>query len=392
MKKIQDIIKVAGLIAKNISNQINSEEKETLYFWKDRSEKNKKLYDKITDWDNFQERNQTYKQFDTEKAWGKFSQKINKPTYRIRVLSVLKYAAAIAIPLILGGIIFYNLNKQNDNTHEIASISPGTQNAIIVLDNGKTINLEDEQLNQLVEKDGSIIRNEKGELSYLNVKSKRAKKQLQNTLIVPRGGEYNLVLSDGSRVFLNSVSKLTYPVVFDNNKREVKLEGEAYFEIVKDKSKPFLVNINGMKIEVLGTSFNVKAYTDDDKIYATLVEGKIKLNTDQNENNWILVPDQQAILKKSSNKVEVREVDVQQFISWKNGMYTFTNQTLEEILKTLSRWYDFEYEFSNESLKSIRFEGGLNKYDDVYPILDIMRSTGKLSYKIDGKKITFIQK
>ena len=391
MKKIHYLIKVAGLIVKNISNQINSEEKENLSSWKNESGKHEKLYNKIVDWDNFQERNKVYESFDAEKAWGQFSHKIDKPKSRVRVMSILKYAAAIALPLLLGGVIFYYLSGRQDNIpQQMASINPGTKNAIIVLDNGRTINLEDEQLNQLIEKDGSVIRNKKGELSYSDVKSKRAKKQLQNTLAVPRGGEYKLVLSDGSKVFLNSVSKLSYPVVFDKNKREVSLEGEAYFEIARDESKPFLVNINGMKIEVLGTSFNVKAYNDDNEIYTTLVEGKIKINIEESDNEWILVPDQQAILEKNSNNVVVREVDAQQFIGWRNGIYSFTNQPLEEIMKTLSRWYNFEYEFTNEAIKNIRFEGGLNKYEDIYPILEIMQSTGKLKIKVDGDKITFM--
>lgn len=379
------------MIAKNISNQINSEERKSLNSWKNESDDNKKLFSKIKNWDNFQERNNTYKSFDAEKAWQQFSLKIKKTNTRVRIMSVLKYAAAIAIPLVLGGIIFFYLSdRQNNVLQQTASINPGTQNAIIVLDNGKMINLEDEELNQLIEKDGSVIHNKKGELSYSSVKPKRTKKQLQNTLIVPRGGEYNLILSDGSKVFLNSVSKLTYPVFFDKDKREVNLEGEAYFEIVKDKSKPFLVNINGMKIEVLGTSFNIKAYTDEDEIYTTLVEGKIKLNTDKNEKEWILTPNQQAVFEKNSNSIVVHKVDAKQFIGWKDGIYSFTNQPLEEIMKTLSRWYAFEYEFANEETKKVKFEGGLNKYEDIYPILEIMQSTGKLKIKVDGNKITFM--
>jgi len=391
MSRFQHIIKIAGLIAKNISKQINSEEKESLNLWKNESDDNKKLFNEINNWDNFQERNNTFKSFDAEKAWQQFSLKIEKPRGSIYFMSVLKYAAAIAIPLLLGGVILYFLSgKQNDIIQQTASISPGTQNAIVVLDNGKTINLEDNQMNHLVEDDGSVINNKKGELSYSRVKPKLAKKQLQNTLIVPRGGEYKLVLSDGSKVFLNSVSKLTYPVVFNEEIRQVNLEGEAYFEVEKDASRPFFVNINGMQIEVVGTSFNVKAYTDEDEIYTTLVEGKIKLNTDKSGDEWILAPDQQAILEKNSNEVVVRKVDAQQYIAWKNGVYLFTNQSLEDIMKTLSRWYDFDYEFADEEIKKVSFEGGLNKYDDIYPILDIMQSTGKIKYEINANKITFM--
>lgn len=393
MKDIQQIIKLAGLIAKSICNQTTAEEKEILNSWKNESSNNKTLFSKITDWDNYKKRNQTYQSFDTEKAWARFSLKMSKTHSNKRFLTVFKYAAAVITPLMLGGLLFYYLsNKPAENLQKVAEISPGTKNAVIILDDGKSINLGELKSDQLIESDGTVLNKKDGTLSYSGNTSGQSKKQLKNTLLVPRGGEYSLILSDGSRVFLNSVSKLTYPVVFNNEKREVSLEGEAYFEIAKDTEHPFIVNVNGMKVEVLGTSFNIKAYSDESEIYTTLVEGKIKLNAGENEKDWILSPDQQAILEKSNSRVEIREVDVLQFVSWKNGVFTFADETLEDILKTLARWYNFEYEFDTESLKSIRFEGGLNKYDDIIPILDIMQSTGKLKYEIEGGKITFLQK
>lgn len=394
MNKIQHTIKIAGLIAKHICNRNTLEEKEELDSWKNESEGNKQVYNKIINWDNFQKRNEVWKSFDAEQAWGQFSRRVNKNKPNLYIKQIAKYAAAITIPFILGGTVFYSLHikQSNDIKKEVATINPGTQSATIILDDGESINLEKGKLNQLIEKDGSLITNQKGQLSYPEAKASEQKTQLENTLIVPRGGEYTLVLSDGSRVFLNSVSKLTYPVAFNKDKREVTLEGEAYFEVEKEKNRPFLVNIDGVTIEVLGTSFNVKAYSEEDNIYTTLVEGKVKLNTAGNSNECILVPDQQAVIKRNSNNVQVREVDVQQFIGWKNGIYSFADESIEDIIKTLSRWYDFKYEFTNESLKSIHFEGGLNKYENIYPILDIMESTGKLKYRVDGEKIIFMKK
>ncbi|WP_321373403.1 FecR domain-containing protein [uncultured Draconibacterium sp.] len=390
MNKIYQIMEVASLIAKKLSNQLDSEESKSLSSWKKESTKNEELFNKITDWDNYQERNKAYNIFNSEKAWKHFSKNIEKSKKRIGLTSLLKYAAAITVPLILGGLIFFHLSNTNEQLpQKVTSIMPGTQNAIVILDDGEEISLEDENLDQLVEKDGSVIRNINGELSYSEVESKR-KKRLQNTLVVPRGGEYNLILSDGSKVFLNSMSQLSYPVNFEVDKREVTLEGEAYFEIERDENRPFLVNINGLKIEVLGTSFNVKGYNDEDEIYTTLVEGKVKLNTSATDDDLILIPDQQAILEKKTDNIIIHDVDASQFIGWKNGIYSFSDQSIEEIMKTLSRWYDFEYEFKDDSLKDLKFEGGLNKYDDIDPILDIIESTGKLKIEINGNKITFM--
>ncbi|MCE4565810.1 DUF4974 domain-containing protein [Maribellus sp. CM-23] len=394
--RIQHLIQVARLIAKDTSNQISPEEKERLESWKNESKQNLKLYDRIVNWDNFQERNREWESIDADHAWEQFSARIEKERRVLNVRQILIYAAAIMLPLLVGGTVFYYLTVRDGNSEltaessiPVAAINPGTQNAVIILDNGKSIDLENAGIDQLVEKDGSVITNENGQLKYSESK-KSGKEQLRNTLIVPRGGEYTLVLSDGSRVFLNSVSKLVYPVVFDEKTREVSLEGEAYFEIEKDASKPFIVNVEGVKIEVLGTSFNVKAYSEEASIFTTLVEGKVKLNTRGENNDCILLPDQQAVIEKSSHSVAVNEVDVQQFIGWKNGLYSFADQPIEDIMRTLARWYDFEYEFASDSLKAIHFEGGLNKYDNIYPVLDIMQGTGKLKYKIEGKKIIFM--
>lgn len=391
MQNIHYLIKIADLIAQKICNRINEKEKSKLNSWIKESNRNENLINRISNWDNFQERNRVYNSINTDKAWNLFFQKINKPKPRIIPLSVFKYVAAIAIPIILCISTYYYLhNKQETVTEQIASISPGTQNAIIILNNGNKINLKELQLNQLIEKDGSVISNNNGELNYTKIQDKKYKEQLINTLIVPRGGEYNLVLSDSSRVYINSASKLIYPVLFNNEKREVTLEGEAYFEIHRNEDKPFIVNINGMKIEVLGTSFNIKAYQDENKVFTTLLEGKIRLNTDADNDEWILAPNQQAVLTKESNNITIREVDAEQYIGWKNGIYYFTNQSLEEIMRTLSRWYDFEYEFENDALRKIHFEGGLNKYDNINPILEIMQSTGKVKIKIEGNKISLM--
>ncbi len=397
--KIQRITELARLIAMNISNQISMKEKEDLDSWRNESGRNEQLYNRIVNWDNFEKRNQSWESFDADRAWAEFSKRQKKNHLKLHPKQILSYAAAVLIPLMIGGVLFYylsneqkNVDKRHNTSETIASITPGTPNAIIILDNGESIDLENGEINQLVEKDGSVITNKNGLLNYSGVKETKPNDQLKNTLVVPRGGEYTLVLSDGSRIFINSVSKLVYPVVFNESKREVTLEGEAYFEIVKDANKPFIVNVDGVKIEVLGTSFNVKAYKEESNIFTTLVDGKVKLNTPGNKTECILAPEQQAVVEKNSSNVIVKEVDVNQFIGWKNGVYSFADQSVEDIMRTLSRWYDFEYKFMNESLKGIHFEGGVNKYENIYPILDIMQSTEKLKYKIDGNTIIFMEK
>jgi ferric-dicitrate binding protein FerR (iron transport regulator) len=208
--------------------------------------------------------------------------------------------------------------------------------------------------------------------------------------MVPRGGEFNLVLSDGTRVFVNSMSKLEFPVNFTGNKREISLEGEAYFEVAKDKTRPFIVKIKGVQVEVLGTTFNIKAYPEDHQSFTTLVEGKVKLcSGNQSDNDYFLMPDQQAVYDPSSKGVVINKVDAGKIVQWTTGRYYFSDQPLDEIMKTLSRWYDFNYKFEDQAIKNVKFEGGLNKYGSIYPILDIINETGKVKVTVKNKDVIF---
>jgi hypothetical protein len=305
-----------------------------------------------------------------------------------------KYAATILLPVVLGiSVYWYMNNRLSETVHPIVEIQPGSRNAVLVMANGKSVDLVNDLAKNLIENDGTVIKNTNDELSYDEKTAKKSKETLLNTLIVPKGGEYSLVLSDGTRIFVNSMSKLVFPVRFSGNKREISLEGEAYFEVARDESKPFIVTVKGVQVEVLGTSFNIKAYPDDNQSFTTLVEGKVKLSPDNiNSKSYFLEANQQAVFDPLSSGIVVQEVDASQIALWVTGKYSFTNQSLEEIMKTLSRWYDFNYQYENESLKSLKFEGGLNKYESIDPILDIIVKTGKVNVLVKGNDVLFTTK
>jgi len=391
MGKINSIIEISELIARDMSGQLSQPEKESLKKWINSSAQNQQQYRKILDGANLSVRNSLYECVDTEKGWNKVSKSLVSQ-HRIRIATFLfRYAAAILIPVLMGITAYWYLNEKSQNVVQpIAEIVFGTNSAVLVLANGENVNLSSEKTKNLVENDGTLIKNANKELSYAKQLSRKAKTALLNTLIVPQGGDYTLILSDGTRVFVNSMSKLVFPVCFTGDKREIILEGEAYFEVAKDKSKPFIVTIKGLKVEVLGTSFNIKAYPNDNKSFTTLIEGKVKINSGlQTLNQSFLEPDQQAVYDPATSGIVVQQVDAKQFVQWIKGKYTFTNQPLDEIMKTLSRWYDFNYQFEDESLKNIRFEGGLNKYESIDPILNIIKKTGKVKVTLKGKEILF---
>ena len=391
MEKIYSIIEVSELIARDICGQLKEIEKESLDKWINSSERNQQLYAKIMDGNNLSNRNSLYESVNDKHAWKKVSKALNvKPKRRI-VSLLFRFAAAIIIPILIGISAYWYLNEKPNTFQQTTSlIQPGNSNAVLIMANGKSVNLANDTTRNLIENDGTIIKNTNEALSYAGQLPDKKKKTLLNTLIVPQGGEYSLLLSDGTRVVLNSMSKLVYPVSFTGKKREITLEGEAYFEVAKDKLKPFIVTVKGLQIEVLGTSFNIKAYPDDYQSFTTLVEGKVKLNSGfQTTKVSYLEPDQQAVYDLSTEGIIIQKIDAQQVTQWITGKYAFTNQTLDEIMKTLSRWYDFNYKFDNESLKNIRFEGGLNKYESIVPILEIINKTGKVSISVKGKEILF---
>ncbi len=397
MKKIYELIKTAELISQRIMKGQGEVVSSEFDEWLNDSKDNRKLYDRIRNKKNIELRNVQFNSVNTEIALKNILSQINRKSRKIRFLKFTRRVAAVLLPFIIGGLMLYFFYGENEqiiiNTKDI---SPGERGAVLILNDGNSIDLKAHAIKHLNEKDGTIIRKVNDELQYFNNKfaeiEPEPKEQLINTLITSRGNEYSLFLSDSTKVYVNSMSKLRFPVQFLGKQREVFLdEGEAFFEVEKDLEGPFIVHIKGMKIEVLGTSFNIKAYADEDNIYTTLLEGKIKVEIkDEQGGEIILFPDQQMIVDINTNNYSVRKVDAKLFAQWKDGIYSFTYEPLEDIIRTLSRWYAMEYEFEDESLKKIRFEGGLNKYDEISPILDIIQSTDKVKVKIKGKKIIFM--
>ena len=378
-----------------MTGQLSGQENDLFEQWLEKSERNRKFFKRIQNGRDFLVRNEQYESVNVKHGWNEFSKAINIQRKRARLHSCLKYAAVILFPVIIVVALHYYVNHQieiKNRTIQLASIKPGTRNAILILNNGQKVDLDNQKVKALKESDGTIINKIQDELNYAGRQSVKTKKRLQNIVVIPRGGEYCLILSDSTRVFLNSMSKLVFPVRFSGATREISLEGEAYFEVRKDKQHPFIVNVNGMQVNVLGTSFNVKAYPDEKNVYTTLVEGRVAINTGgQSDEEWLLNPDEQAVFDKSDEGLKIRKVDASQYMQWTIGKYVFTDRTLDEIMRSLSRWYDFTYSYRDESIKDIRFEGGLDKYKSIDPIIDIIERTGKVRVIVKGKEIIFMK-
>ncbi|MDH5414905.1 MAG: FecR domain-containing protein, partial [Flavobacteriaceae bacterium] len=265
-------------------------------------------------------------------------------------------------------------------------IVPGTEKAILTLEDGKQVELEKGRayINSKVNSDGE-------NLIYNREKSDKGKNIVYNYLTIPRGGQFFVQLSDGTKVWLNSESKLKYPVSFDLDKtRNVELlYGEAYFDVsesAKHNGASFKVKTKVQDIEVLGTEFNVKSYNDDNIILTTLIEGKVKVSN--GVVNKLLKPGFQTNINIKRNDINVFRVDVDNVVAWKNGFFSFEKERLEDMLKTLSRWYSTKIIYENENKKDLIFSGVLKRTSSIEELLIKIEKTGRVQFKIDKKTIT----
>jgi len=385
---------IAALITKEVINGLGVEESKKLMAWVDESQENHQLYSRLKNSTYFNSRNIEYQKIDIQIGWETVMELINKRRKFIVLRRVLSYAAAIFLPLLIAGGIYYanSLAIKNENIAHVQIIKPGSTKAILILDNGKTVQLDSVNTLSITEEDGTLIEKKGGKLNYTNLLNDQTVNPIYNIISIPKGGEYSLVLTDGTQVYLNSMSTFKYPVKFSGKSREVELSGEAYLEVKKDASKPFIVKTKTISIEVLGTSFNLNAYENTERVITTLVEGRVKINSLKTNESRLLAPDEQATFNIKNGQTDIKKVDVNLYTAWRNGNLTFYDSRLEDIMTTLTRWYSANVLYKNDSVKELRFSGNLNRYGDINQILEIIRSTGKINIEIDKDTILFSER
>lgn len=381
---------IANIIVRYLSGEITPKENTLLENWRKEEPGHEALFQKICSEENLKKNVEKSVLFNIATGWMEVEKRIRRNNNRERTIRILRYAAAVLVPVFFVGISLKYTSHDYfpDQSVLLAQpILPGAARAILTLDNGETINLDKETANVLQKIGGTNIQIDSTTLNYQLAQS--ASTQLEvvyNKVEIPRGGEYALVLSDGTKVHLNSMSSLRFPVAFTAGKREVELQGEAYFEVSKT-GQPFIVNANGMQVEVLGTTFNISAYPDEE-YQTTLVNGSVKVSAEKGE-SLILKPSQQATIASSSNSIQVRTVDTSFYTSWVKGKINFKDQRLEDIMKTLSRWYDMKVIYESERIKNIRFGCNLNRYEEITPFVELLEKTEEVHAKIEGNTITF---
>lgn len=307
----------------------------------------------------------------------------------------LRWSIAASIILLVGLFVGRTINGVRDihEEQELAKsvMQPGTSKAILMMADGKEVVLEQGQnLNILLNERVRVATSSQG-IVYEEY-GKGMVTEEYNKLTTPVGGEYSLVLSDGTKVFLNADSELKYPVEFSDGKRIVDLKGEAYFEVHKDSLRPFIVRINGAEVTVLGTSFNVNTYGDDGQIYTTLVNGSVRVSSVKNGQAEVLKPGMQSVMDVQSGQLTVREVDVEPYVAWREGRFVFRAMTLDLIMRQLQRWYDFEVFYQNPELKDYEFRGVIKRDMDLDKVLSVIKVTTNVDFEVKGKVITIIKR
>ena len=395
MNKFENIYQDAALMRKFLLGEANEAERKELEKRLAECPDLKKVYEQLQNGETLKAAFGEYKDYSSKKAYQSFLQKIGRMEKKERKPSISRvwWYAAVAVIVLAVGLSFYMSNFYSAVEEKRVLIQPGTQQAQLTLPDGSIIDVDKKEVNVVV--DGVQVKYKKGVLSYQPTvttqheeESTEEKPVKSNELVIPRGGENTVILADGTTVHLNAGSKLTYPVRFAGKRRVVALEGEAYFDVVKDETRPFIVQTHLGEVTVLGTAFNINAYTDA-SVYTTLVHGKVQFSS-SSIGTIILSPGEQAVV--SANGSEKRMVDLDEYVGWVDGRYVFNNRPLGEIMQTFERWYDIQVYYETPNLRDITYSGNLKRYGTINSFLDALELTGDLTYKISGRNILIYDK
>ena len=377
------IRRMTRLLQKELFNELTSEERTELEDWIGTDPAHKEWYERMKMLGFVKENYQRYAEItEPERAWERLEYDMNKRKRRtLRIWAV----SATAMVVVIFCSMFL-LEKKNVSQREAFSSSfhPSALISLIVDRGQDSLQLE---VNENIQLKKCGLRAENNTLIY-DTLSQETEKIEYHTLTVGRGGEYRLTLSDGTVVWLNSESALRYPIRFVGDQREVELWGEAFFEVNHDESKPFRVKSGNFEVEVLGTSFDIMNYKDEQFAQVTLASGKLRVN--KGDQHTIIHPNQQVQL--GEKRFDVREVDARYYTSWTDNRFMFDDESLEVIMRKLARWYNLDFEFCDTALMTTRFSGQLFKYKDITKAFELLELTTDVNFSINDKKISIMRK
>ncbi|MCD0487790.1 FecR domain-containing protein [Pedobacter sp. MC2016-14] len=389
---------ISHLIAEHLNDQLDENQEEELKRWVASSPDNMAYFERLNQDNTVHSKLKNYRKVAGSEleVWNTIAKQlelpIDLPNYdlvpqtKVKALWYRITAAAAILITISTILVFQNLRTDPVSVIAHNDIPAGVNKAYITLSNGKTIPLSSS-------KTGVIVSDSK--LTYNDGSTVEAERSPEGLAITtPRGGQYQITLSDGTIVYLNAESSLQYPMAFKGGNRTVVLKGEAYFEVTKDKTHPFIVKTSSQNIQVLGTHFNVNAYEDEPNTKTTLLEGSVKVspfNQSSDKANVFLIPGQQAISTPAVNTTRVIQANLQEAVAWKEGYFRFNEEPLESIMRKISRWYNVKIIYAADAPRDITFAGVISRAKNISAVLEMMTLTENVSFKIEGARITVMK-
>lgn len=359
------------LIVRHLTDVATDEEREEVEGWLTEDEGNREYYRKAKRYFEIYYTGKETRVVDCKGAWKEFVVYADKYRGICIWRAIAKYAAILLFPLCVGLVYWFSGNDEARTTFVPKSIAiePEMVKAVLVFNSGLQVKLTDSiAFEQAIKKFKPDVQVDKA-IEY-------------NKIIVPKGGEYNLVLADGTSVIINSDSKLSVPDRFEGKERRVYLEGEALFHVARDEEHPFIVETNGGDVAVLGTVFNVNAYSDEDYVQTTLVEGSVAFQGKGMTDARTISPGEQITYDVQANSINVERVNTSIFTAWTEKKWIIEGKRLDEIMKQLTRWYDITVFYQNPEAKELIFTGDLEKYDECNVVLDIISMTTNVEFEL----------
>lgn len=378
-----DIIRLIQLY---LVGDLSKEEEEKLEAWLHQDSARETLLEEMRAEQNVGQGFKIYENVNKDRAWERVARKGKIREIKSRRLGWYKFVAAVMVPIMIIGAMYFMRNQSGKDVQktEVAVITPGKGKAILRLNDNRVIELSNEQEELFDVAKGVAVKNDASGMVYPEQIAKGEAEY--NVLEVPRGGEYTVTLSDGTVVYLNSGSVLRYPVAFGTEAREVSFSGEGYFEVAKDADRPFYVVADDVKIKVYGTSFNVNTHYAG-QIQTVLVEGRIGIQTPASDVEYKVIPGQLALYQSKNKTLNISDVDVRPFVAWKDRVFVFENMSLENIMTTLSLWYDVDVLFQTAGLKDLHFTGHLGRYEDISAILEAISGVTQVKFSVKGRTV-----
>ncbi|WP_165973315.1 FecR family protein [Pedobacter sp. ok626] len=380
---------ISNLIRGHFNGSLTVAQEKELQDWLSASTENVELFAELNNENIVKGKISQYNRVNTTTMWQKTLAGLQMDTVVPKQAEIIRwprFLIAASVAVIIGlGIYFYTSSSHLGDERELSKyaqdIKPGKNTATLKLSSGKVIQLSEA-------KEGVVIG---ADLRYNDntavISDKDNSTKGESVISTPRGGTYQVTLYDGTKVWLNSASSLTYtPALNDRGERKVKLDGEGYFEVAKDKNHPFIVESKGQQVKVLGTHFNINSYLDEDNVKTTLLEGSVSVAILGEDNGVTLRPNQQASLNKRSG-FQVKEVNAENVIAWKNGLFMFNDEPLAEVMQKISRWYGVEVHITDPELSKQTVYGTISRYSNISKVLDMLEKTGEMEFDITGNVI-----